>query len=108
MKTVTRRELIARRMQIALKQAGMTTTELARQMGVAQPTAWRWISGGMAMKPDKLSVFAEIVGKRLSWFYEDEDETSIPLPPGITIAGLPELLRQVADLIEISCLAEPS
>lgn len=68
-------EVIARRLKMARKQAGLSQSQVAKLMGIHRPTVSEMEAGRRKVAAEELSKMAEIYDVRLSWLAGSEEET---------------------------------
>lgn len=74
------RKILGERIKSASKETGISLEDLAIKIGCSRGLIYQYVSGASLAQPDRLQQIAVIVGKPLSWFFEDPSET-ITEPP---------------------------
>lgn len=84
------------RLQLAMKNAGVSQADLARKMGTAWSTVARWHAGSMPRKKTLIEI-AEVLCVVSRWLESGEGEMNLPprIPPEEIIARMPETLRPI-------------
>lgn len=62
---------VASNVDLAIRQADLTTAQVARALKGHERTVSRWRSASTAPSHDSLSELAVVVGKPVDWFYMD-------------------------------------
>lgn len=65
---------IGARMRAAAREAGLEQDQVAAALSLAgKSVVWRWYEGVFLPPVERMEAFAELVGKRLEWFFAEED-----------------------------------
>jgi transcriptional regulator with XRE-family HTH domain len=64
---------VSEKIKIAMKEAGLTQTALAKKLGVKHPTIGTWVNGRRNPKITSLKKIADETGKPMSFFLENSN-----------------------------------
>ena len=71
------------RMKQAVRDAGLTLDDLARQIGCSRALVYQYASGASLAQSDRLQQIARVVGKPLHWFFQEDASSPEPLSPAV-------------------------
>ena len=93
MKKSRNAENFPERLQLAMKNAGISQADLARKLGTAWSTVARWQAGSMPRFKTLLEI-ASALGVASRWLESGEGEMTLPAPEAI-LAGFPDKARPI-------------
>ena len=88
---------IGERLAVALRQRGQSAAELARQLGVSQPTVHGWLHGQHGLRRTNAAKVADAVGVPLTWLLFGNDPDGERTVQGTDELALLRLYRAADD-----------
>jgi tetratricopeptide (TPR) repeat protein len=70
------------RIKRSVREAGLSLDDLAVRIGCSRALIYQYASGASLAQTDRLQVIAAVVGKSLTWYFEDPSEAKPDAPPG--------------------------
>lgn len=96
--------IFSKNLNQCLKDKRMTATALAKKIGVSQVTLSDWRIGNKFPRTDKLTQLAEVLGKSIHWFFEEEHEEPQEVTKEVraltTIEVIAEALKELNKTID--------
>lgn len=95
---MTTLEITTYRIQLLLKETGLSQAELARRIGIAQQTVQKWVHGISSPSTINMDKLSEVTGRPPYWFMLPPDAEAGSLPAGEPAVPLKDDERRLLEL----------